>query len=132
MSQWTPEDSAFLSLLLDTAIGTKEGAVIRQDFCRLHDCVKSNMDKDYAIYYTGSKAEGLDLPGSDMDYMHDLNAPFKIKVVQSLHEYPVDFMYNVFHLCTENTPPGFALLRCVSTPLFLMHPKLRGVIQSIT
>ena len=125
MSQWTPEDSAFLSLLLDSVTGTKEGADIRQDYCRLHDCVKSNVAKDRAIYYTGSKAEGLDLPGSDLDYMYDLNGVLKIKVVQSLHECPVEFLYSVFYLCTENTPPGFALLRCVNIPVLI------GIVQSM-
>ena len=113
MSRWTPESSALLSLLLDDVTGTKEVVAIRQDFCRLEDCIGSNIMTRLKMYFTGSKAEGLDLPGSDIDYMNDLNNMYNIKVVQSLHESPAPSPYSVFYLCTDNTPPGFALLRCI-------------------
>ena len=107
---WTPEHSSLLSLLLDEVVGTQEMIDIRQDFCRLWDCRASDI---YAInwYFTGSKAEGLDLPGSDEDYMFDVNTDFKIKVVQTLQEIDETNTRNKFLLCTDNVPPGFALLQ---------------------
>ena len=73
----------------------------------------SNMSTLHKQYYTGSKAEGLDISGSDYDYMLDLNEVVNIKVVQSLHECPVASPYSVFYLYTDDIPPGFALLRLI-------------------
>ena len=125
MARWTPDQSALLSLLLDDVTGSKELVAIRQDFCRLSDCIKSNMTKCLIEYFTGSQAEGLNLPGSDQDFMMELNrfgindlpvnhpfGMFEFKVVQSLHESPTSEK-SVLYLCTEHTPPGFALLRCI-------------------
>ena len=63
---WTRQQSSLLSLLLDEVVGTQEMINMRQDFCRLYDCIRSNHSGNR--YFTGSKAEGLDLPGSDEDY----------------------------------------------------------------
>ena len=113
MSRWTSEQSALLSLLLDDVTGTKEVVATRQDYCQLQDCITSYNSLFSKEYFTGSKAEGLDLPGSDRDYMFDINDNVNIKVVQSLHESLAPSPYSVFYLCTDKTPPGFALLRCI-------------------
>ena len=68
----TPARSILLSQLLDDVVGTEEMVRIRQDFCRIDDFLQATRFK-MNIYYTGSKAEGLDLPGSDDDYMGDIN-----------------------------------------------------------
>ena len=71
MSTYTPERSAILSLLLDGVVGTQDAIEIRNSRCH---CFKPNN-----TYFTGSKAEGLDLPGSDTDLMHDMNDQLHIK-----------------------------------------------------
>ena len=72
MTSWTPARSILLSQLLDDVVGTEEMVRIRQDFCRISDCIRSTgINTNY--YFTGSKAEGLDLPGSDKDFMCDIN-----------------------------------------------------------
>ena len=114
MSRWTSDQSALLSLLLDGEIGTKETIEVRKDYCRLTDCIFSNSQNFTTMYWTGSKSEGLDLPGSDMDFMADANDVFGIKVIQSLRESHTESSYTVLYMCTENTPPGFALLRCIT------------------
>ena len=76
-----------LSLLLDVVVGTKEEITIRQDYCRLYDCLASTIDQQNN-YFTGSKAEGLELPGSDKDVMLDINENHHMEVIQSLDEYP--------------------------------------------
>ena len=108
---WTPEKSSILSLLLDKVVGTQEMIDIRQDFCRLDDCIRCN--QIYNWYFTGSKAEGLDLPGSDWDFMFDVNTRFQIKVVQTLQEIDETNPCHNLLLCTDNVPPGFALLLSV-------------------
>ena len=118
MASWRPDHSMILSLLLDTVVGTKEMIAIRQDFCKLCDCLESAGLQN--IYFTGSKSEGVDLPGSDIDFMIDINNTFKIKVTQSLDDNNDAFLYNTLFLSTENVPPGFALLEYLhQSPL---HP----------
>ena len=118
MSRWSPARSTLLSLLLDKVTGTKEQISIRQDYCRLHDCIAS-MGLQQSCYYTGSKAEGLDLPGSDDDYMADINDIYGIEVIQSSRE-ASNSSANTLLLCTENVRPGFALLRMHRVPLLLV------------
>ena len=110
MASWTPDHSMLLSLLLDTVVGTKETIAIRQDFCSLKDCLYSAHARRN-IYFTGSKAEGLNLPGSDEDFMMDHNDVDKIKVSQSLDENHNTSAYSIFFMSTDNVPPGFALLQ---------------------
>ena len=111
MSTWTPDRSTLLSDLLAEVIGSQEEIYTRQDYCKLRDALDSIPSQ---IYYTGSKAEGLRLPGSDDDFMADINNLDQIKIVQSLHEASGASLHNTFLLCTENVKPGFALLRCIN------------------
>ena len=113
MSRWSPDQSSLMSIL-DEVVGTQEMIDARQDFCRLYDCLQSNKVNRY---YTGSKAEGLNLPGSDQDYMEDIDKQFNMKVIQTLLELETEDTNsnNVFLMCTEGVPPGFALLQCVNT-----------------
>ena len=53
---WTHDESSLLSLLLDEVVGTQEMIDIRQDYCRLLDCIVSGYMR-YTVYFTGSKAE---------------------------------------------------------------------------
>ena len=124
MASWRPDHSVILSLLLDAVVGTKEMIAIRQDYCRLWDCLCSGDRRN--MYFTGSKSEGLDLPGSDEDYMTDMNKTFKIKVTQSLDENNDAFPYNTLFMSTENVPLGFALLQ------HLQQPRLHSILYSVS
>ena len=127
MANWTPERSAILSLMLDEVSGTEEIVATRQDNCRVVDCIESCQLKA-AVYYTGSKAEGLDLPGSDHDYMWDINGHFNIRVAQTAQEARVASSPRISSLllCTDNVHPGFALLRWISP---IPHPLLLRATQ---
>ena len=116
MSSWTREHSLILSKLLDGVVGTEKVVALRQDFCRIVDCLASKLQQTNN-YFTGSKAEGLDLPGSDKDFMTDQNDLFQIQVIQSLTETSVESPYNIFLMSTENVFPGFALLQHVNQTL---------------
>ena len=117
MANWTSERSAILSLILDEVSGTEEMVKIRNDFCRIHDCMES-CARNTGTYFTGSKAEGLDLPGSDYDYMWDINDVYNIRVAQTQDTRGVTSSpYTAtLLLCTNNVQPGFALLRWLSSP----------------
>ena len=116
MASWTPERSSILSALLDDVVGTPEVVAIRQDGCRIGDCLVSTLGK-CNTYFTGSRSEGLDLPGSDYDCMTDRNDWLCIKVIQSLEERPTISPYSIFLMSVENVRPGFALLRHVNQNL---------------
>ena len=127
MANWTAERSAILSLMLDKVSGTEEIIAIRHDFCRMRDFMLS-CTANTCFYYTGSKAEGLNLPGSDLDYMWDINGQFNIRVAQTTQEArdPSSPRSASLLLCTDNVHPGFALLRWLSP---IPHPLLRRASQ---
>ena len=132
MASWTPERSAILSLMLDGVSGTEEMVATRQDYCRVHDCMLS-CDQNTGVYYTGSKAEGLDLPGSDNDYMCDINGRYNIQVAQTAQEARVASSPRIstLLLCTDNVHPGFALLRWLSNSPPIPHPLLLRASQNM-
>ena len=132
MASWTPERSSILSALLDDVVGTQEEVAIRQDGCRITDCLMSTLKK-HNVYFTGSKAEGLVLPGSDLDFMVDTNDWLCIKVIQSLDERPSISPYSIFLMSTENVGPGFALLKHVNQTLYdpilsLISQRMNGLL----
>ena len=116
MASWTPARSILLSQLLDDVVGTEEMVHIRQDYCRIHDCIKSTTDSNNdSVYYTGSKAEGLDLPGSDDDHMMDINNTTKLMIIQQMKDAPTTIHErSMFLILTENGPPCFVMLRSVN------------------
>ena len=127
MPSWTPQHSLVLSLLLDEVVGTQKAISIRKDFCKIYDCLSSSL---CPIYFTGSKAEGLDLPGSDEDCMHDINYMFRITVTQSLREMTPSSTDTILFVETENIQSGFALLQFVNEikdPILLLASQfIRG------
>ena len=112
MADWSPEHNKYLSVLLDDVTGTDESVKIRQDFCKIYDCITSIDGSN--TYYTGSKAEGLDLPGSDDDFMIDVNEFWDIDVSESANDIVRSTRKNKLLIITDNVPPAFAMLKCVS------------------
>ena len=134
MSSWTPERSALLSLLLDDVTGSQEATHIRQDHCMIFDAIMKCNDScqigKTKYHYTGSKSEGLDLPGSDDDIMLDINGLLCIKVVPSLRELS-DTPFYRFLLCTKSDNPCFALLRHIGQQTEIIHTWLKLTLQNI-
>ena len=130
MASWTSERSAILSMMLDVVSGTEKIVTTRQDFARVCDCIASCLVKTSPHYFTGSKAEGLDLPGSDEDYMYDINGKYNIRVVQTTQETRVASSPRTSFLLfsTDGVHPGFALLRWLSP---IPHPLLLCASQNL-
>ena len=85
---------------------------IRRYFCKIEDVVLSINGPN--AYFTGSKAEGLDLPGSDHDFMIDINEVYDIEVSESLYNLDNSTRRNKLLIVTNNVTPAFAMLKCVS------------------
>ena len=121
MADWSREHNSYLSILLDDVTGSEEGVRIRQDACKIKDCVRSIYPKNVNVYFTGSKAEGLDLPGSDKDFMIDINNLGDIEVSESLQDLVRSTRRNKLLIITDNVPPAFVMLKCVTLqdPLLL-------------
>ena len=113
MEGWTLEHNTYLSYLLDDVTGTEEMVKIRKDYCKIVDCISSINPHSVNIYFTGSKAEGLDLPGSDNDYMFDINDGLSLEVSESIEELVQSTRANKFLIVTDIVPPAFALLKCI-------------------
>ena len=127
MESFTPEQNLLLSCLLDDVTGTEEMVKIRRDFCKITDCFRSCNRYNCNRYYTGSKAEGLDLPGSDDDYMLDINNMFDIEVSESEQSLVQSTRRNKLLIVTDNVHPAFAMLKCVTVPQnpFLLHSVVK-------
>ena len=121
MESWTTEHNTYLSYLLDDVTGTEEVVQIRKEFCQIQDCIRSCNRKSANKYFTGSKSEGLDLPGSDEDYMFDINNLVDVSVSESAEDLVLSTRANKLLIVTDNISPAFALLKCVS----LHNPLLR-------
>ena len=129
MASWSPARSVLLSQLLEDVVGTEEMVRIRQDYCRISDCIRSTTDPyNDNVYYTGSQAEGLDLPGSDHDYMMDINNQSNLLIIQKIQDAPTATHKNVFCMKTENVPPCFAMLKSANQ---LQHGPLLDACQLI-
>ena len=125
MVDWSPEHNAYLSALLDDVTGTEEMVNIRKDYCKISDCIRSTNLGGVNAYYTGSKAEGLDLKGSDDDFMFDINEIYDIEVSESLQHLVRSTRRNKLLIVTDNVPPAFAMLKCVTLPdLWLLRLAL--------
>ena len=121
MADWSPEHNTYLSTLLDDVTGTEEAVMVRQDYCKIRDCIRSINPENVNWYYTGSKAEGLNLPDSDDDFMMDTNNKYDIEVSESMNDLVQSTRRNKLLIVTDNVPPAFAMLKCVTLqdPLLL-------------
>ena len=114
MATWTPARSILLSQLLDDVVGTEKMVYIRQDYCRIWDCIQSAANS-VNVYYTGSKREGLDQPDSDKDAMVDINNRAKLLILQQMQDAPTAILeISMFRMLTEKVPPCFVMLRSVN------------------
>ena len=114
MERWTPEQNTYLSCLLDDVTGTADMVKMRQNYCKVHDFVRSINSCNTNISLTGSKAEGLYLKDSDKDYMYDINNERDIEVSESTQDLSHSLRKNKLLIVTDNCPPAFVFLKCIS------------------
>ena len=113
MASRSAEHSKYLSYLLDDVTGTEEMVKLRREYCSLRDCVKSQNPENRNVYYTGSRGEGLDLPGSDEDIMLDMNNFYDIDISESAQDLVQSRRKNRFLIVHDNVPPAFVRLTCI-------------------
>ena len=115
MSFWRPRHSVLLSVLLDDVIGTPEIIGTRQELCRQKDCVNVRVTGD-PVHYTGSQSEGLELPGSDKDFMQVINKTEKLEILEQDKSVSQPNGRYRFVVVTNNVHPAFAMLRSINPP----------------
>ena len=116
MASWTYDHDFLLSCLLDDVTGTEDIVQLRNDRCVIRDCLLIHSFGSENIegrHFTSSKSEGLELAGSDEDYMYDINNMIDIHVSESIQKLFQSSKSTKFLLVPDNKYPGFALLKCV-------------------
>ncbi|XP_052081082.1 uncharacterized protein LOC127719084 [Mytilus californianus] len=88
--------------LCEEVVGSENIVRYRRLYYKIHDDISNNINFEFIS--SGSKAEGLDLPGSDFDLM------FLLKFWE-VYEYTPKDKEDVIMLDTKNALPGFALLK---------------------
>ena len=128
MERLTQEQNKYLSCLLDDVTGTEEMVETRKDFVKMHDCAVASNKSGVQVYFTGSQAEGLVLPGSDVDFMIDINNIYDIDVSESLQDLVQSTRANKFLIVADNVPPAFVRLKpCrVGYPILLYSLENMG------
>lgn len=107
-------DSLF-KYLSDEVVGSEKVVRYRRLYYKLNDDILSNTSEDnYTWVSSGSKAEGLDLNGSDIDLM--LVSKFW-EVYESIEQKHKNEK-NILILDIENASPGFALLKVANNSAF--------------
>ena len=130
MCSWTLEHSSFLSHLLNEVTGTNNEILIRQDSCRMRDTFMSECS-GITVYFTGSKSEGLELPGSDDDFMYEINNIQGLQVKTSLSDVQHAGCRQAFLMETDNVRPGFALLRSLNNMIDTELMKATQIMNGI-
>ena len=127
MANWTLEHNTYLSCLLDDVTGTREMIKLRQDYCQIFDCITSCNKHNMRWHFTGSKAEGLDLAGSDEDYMFDFNNLEDIEVSESIQQLFKSSRAQKILLIPDDVYAGFALLKCFSSVSKVFDQSMRRI-----
>ncbi|CAC5364318.1 unnamed protein product [Mytilus coruscus] len=91
---------------------------------RLMNTVCDNLSSDdhRVIITSGSFGEGLEMRGSDIDVMFVTKS---IKVHDKITPITFDSKNTHFSLMTDNSKPGFAMLRLISSP----YPRMRNICE---
>ena len=97
--------------MCDEVVGSEKVVNCRRQFFNVLDDVNNDCgDNEWRVISSGSKAEGLDLPGSDFDVM---------LINEDIHVYELNDILSKYHnlrtrynlvLNLENAMPGFTLL----------------------
>ncbi|XP_052085584.1 uncharacterized protein LOC127723128 [Mytilus californianus] len=100
--------------LLVQTVGSEIDIRTRQRLFIIHDMIINSADSRNRIHISsGSLAEGLDLPGSDMDVMYVMN---DIEVIDNIKNIEKPIHHTALYMETDVNHPGFARLRMVSGP----------------
>lgn len=106
--QLEPVSVSLYKYLSDEVVGSENVVRYRRLYFKLSDHILNDSAGDnYTSLSSGSKAEGLDLPGSDFDMMY---VSKHYKVYEDIRDKPKDET-DVLILDIENALPGFALLK---------------------
>ncbi|VDI40292.1 Hypothetical predicted protein [Mytilus galloprovincialis] len=107
---WTENESTETNLVkhLIKTVGTEIDIRNRQQLFILHDKIYNPFCKNVTQISSGSLAEGLDLPGSDLDMMY-VDDVLNVRRIERIIKHPVQRTECVMEIDTDH--PGFTRLR---------------------
>ena len=93
---------------------------IRQNMLLIKDKIRNKVDTDFTQVSSGSLAEGLDLPGSDMDIMLVFN---NVHILQNVQHMNRSARRTTFLIEDEMEFPGFTTLKLIAEGDLLTSPE---------
>jgi hypothetical protein len=92
-------------------VGSEMDVKTRQNMFLIKDTIRNKVDTDFTQVSRGSLAEGLDLPGSDMDVMLVFNYVHILQNVQHMNRSP---RHTTLLIEDDMEFPGFATLKLIA------------------
>ncbi|VDI07353.1 Hypothetical predicted protein [Mytilus galloprovincialis] len=108
---WVDSRETYIYEQLVQIVGSEIDIRTRQRFFIIHDMIVNSFLPDWKQISSGSLAEGLDLPGSDVDTMFEVNIFEAVQNVRNI-KHPIE--RDIFEMETDNNHPGFTRLRLVA------------------
>ncbi|VDH94024.1 Hypothetical predicted protein [Mytilus galloprovincialis] len=97
--------------LIVRTIGTEIDIRKRQQLCITEDMIKNSSESGYTRIWSGSLAEGLNLPGSDIDYICVVKGT---DVIRDLRNIKHQIQRTTLLMETDTDHPGFCKLRLIA------------------
>jgi hypothetical protein len=92
-------------------VGSEVDIRIRQNMFLIKDKIHNKVKRDYTSVSSGSLAEGLDLPGSDVDIMLVFNC---VTVIQDVQHINRSSIYTTLFMEEDMEFPGFSRLKFIA------------------
>ena len=92
-------------------VGSEVDIRIRQNMFLIKDKIHNKVERDYTSVSSGSLAEGLDLPGSDVDIMLVFNC---VTVIQDVQHINRSSIYTTLFMEEDMEFPGFSRLKFIA------------------
>jgi hypothetical protein len=134
---FSPNEKGIYENLIRVA-GSEMDIRIRQNIFLAIDKINNNVCTDITQITSGSLAEGLDLPGSDMDIMLVFN---DIHIIQNVQHMYRSARYTIFLMEDDMEFPGFSRLKLkadgdreyiFSTPNVLLTQQMECFCQTLS
>ena len=133
ISLFSPHEKEVYNNLI-SVVGSEMDIRIRQNIFLIKDKIYNNVEKDITKVSSGSLAEGLDLPGSDIDIMYLFN---QVQIIQDIQHINHPARYTTLLVEDDIQFPGFSRLKLIGDHVGTYIPRcfvetINGIFYSNT